>query len=112
MARRSSRIRATAHEADASGLPPRRSAERDLLRRVEKRDRRAAGGPAVAVGRVDLELGAGARELDRKPDVADIPLEARTPDQIGNRPDRLTAVQRRSLLRDLIGERRAGRLDP
>src|SRR5262245_27708575 len=87
------------------------SAERHGLLRVEERDGSRLRRPDPAVGRHDLELVAGAGQLDRDPHVADVPLEPRRPDQVGDRPDRLAVGQRIALARELERERVALDLD-
>src|SRR5262245_15040078 len=86
--------------------------ERHLLPGVEERDRRGLRAPQVAVGREDLERRAGLGELDRHPDVADVALEPRAPDEVRDATDLLALVERRALLGDLVRERRARGLDP
>ena len=68
--------------------------------------------PAAAVGRLDLQRDAGVGQADGQPDVADVLLEPGRPDQIGDRPDGLAAVERRALLGELEGQRITRDLDP
>src|SRR5687768_391275 len=89
----------------ASGL-------RDLLARIEERDRGRLGGPARPVGSDDLERHARTRQLDRQPDITDVALEPWRPAEVGHGAHRATLVERRPLLVELEWERLATDFDP
>src|SRR5690349_11909420 len=93
-------------QTSRSGVP-----EGNLLLRVDERDRGRPAGPLPTVRGEDLQVPAGPAQLDRQPDVADVLLEARRPDQVGDRAHRLSVHERRTLLRQLERQRIALELD-
>src|SRR4029079_18164411 len=86
--------------------------ERYGLLRVDERDRGRPGRPGAAVRSDDLERIAWPRQVDRHPDVADVLLEPRRPDEVRHGTDGLPVGQRVALARQLERERVAGDLDP
>src|SRR5687768_15192785 len=63
---------------------------RDLLLRVDERDRRRPANERTVLG-LHVELRAHLGELDRDPYVADVALQPRRPDGVGD-PSYLTAI--------------------
>src|SRR6185369_14001837 len=89
-----------------------RSRLRDLLLRVDERERLHGRGNAP-VGYGDLELRSLTRELDGHPRVADVPLQPRGPRGAGDPSDALAVDEDRAEVRDcaLLGERVAADAD-
>src|SRR5262249_51519856 len=64
-----------------------------VLVRVEEGDRRGLCRDSFSVLPLDLQVVAGGCELGWHPDVPDVALKARRPDQVGDPPDALPASQ-------------------
>src|SRR5260370_19737915 len=72
-----------------------------VLVRVEEGDRGGLGGGSFTVAPFDLQVVAGVGELGWHPDVADVALQARRPDQVGDAAHPLPAGQGWPRLGDL-----------
>src|SRR5436190_18400921 len=75
----------------------------NLLARIHERQRGGRAHERAALG-LDVDLRSGLRELDRHPHVADVLLELRRPDRVGDAPDLVAVLEDRPHLRELRAE--------